>query len=171
MRRIITRGSGPTLLASDALQTLFVAELFSPAGEIWLLSPWISDIPVIDNSAGAYSALFPAPRTGIIRLSDALIGLATQGIPVYLVTRSDARNRPFVTKLRGAASAAGLPISVIENDNLHEKALLTSRFLLHGSMNFTHYGREVNEESLVLDCSSDSVYRSRLDYRQRFDAS
>lgn len=171
MRRIITRGNGPTLLASDALQTLFVAELLCPAGEIWLLSPWISDIPVIDNSAGAYSALLPAHGTGVVRLSDALIGLATQGVPVYLVTRTDVRNRTFVNKLRGVASSAGLPIRVIENDNLHEKALLTSRFLLHGSMNFTHYGREVNEESLVLDNSSDSVYRSRVDYRQRFDAS
>ena len=171
MRRIATHGSGPTLLAADAIQSLFISEYLCPTGEIWLLSPWISDIPVIDNSAGAFSALFPTRGTGIIKLTDALIGLAGQGIPVYVVTRTDPRNRSVIDKLREAATTGGLPIKTIYNDNLHEKALLTSRFLLHGSMNFTHFGREVNEEALVLDSSKDSVGRAHVDYRERFDAS
>lgn len=168
MRRITTHGGGPTWLASDVIQSLFVSELLAPSDQLWLLSPWISDIPVIDNSAGAFSALLPARPVGAIRLTDALIHLAGQGTQIYVVVRKDPRNLLVSDKLRTAQSSGDLGIEIIEHDNLHEKALLGSRFFLHGSMNFTHFGREVNEEALVLDSTSDSIARARLDYRERF---
>lgn len=168
MRRITTHGGGPTWLASDVIQSLFVSEVLAPSEELWLLSPWISDIPVIDNSAGAFSSLVPTRPVGAISLTDVLIHLAGQGTRIYVVVRTDLRNLLVSNKLRMAQSSADLGIEIIEQDNLHEKALLSSRFLLHGSMNFTHYGREVNEEALVLDSTNDSIARARLDYRERF---
>ena len=33
----------------DLLQTIFAALLLSPSRNLWLVSPWISDIPVLDN--------------------------------------------------------------------------------------------------------------------------
>jgi hypothetical protein len=155
---------------SDVIQSLFISEILAPSDELWLLSPWISDIPVIDNSAGAFSSLFPARPVGTISLTDALIHLGTQGTQIYVVIRKDLRNLLVSNALRAAQISGDLTIQVIEQDNLHEKALLSSRFLLQGSMNFTHFGREVNEEALVLDSSSDSIARARLDYRRRFVA-
>jgi len=36
---------------------LFLAELVNPGTEAWLVSPWISDIPVIDNGSGSFDAI------------------------------------------------------------------------------------------------------------------
>jgi hypothetical protein len=153
---------------SDVIQSLFISEVLAPSDELWLLSPWISDIPVIDNSAGAFSSLLPARPVGAITLTDALIHLGGQGAQIYVIVRKDSRNLLVSNKLRTAQISGDLSILVIEQDNLHEKALLSSRFLLQGSMNFTHFGREVNEEALVLDSTSDSIARARLDYHRRF---
>ncbi|MFI5509100.1 phospholipase D-like domain-containing protein DpdK [Mycobacterium sp. NPDC051804] len=169
MRRVVTRGGGPTLLASDLVQSLFVTEILTPSRELWLLSPWISDIPVIDNSAGTFSVLMPSRPVGSIPLTDTLVYLAGQGTQIFVIVRPDPRNHLVVDKLRHASFDDGSPtIQVLVNDNLHEKALLTERFFLHGSMNFTHYGREVNEEALTLDNNRESIAAARLDYRERF---
>ncbi|MGW4580327.1 hypothetical protein KI427_09130 [Rhodococcus ruber] len=167
MRRITTHGDGPTLLASDVVQSLFVSEILSPSKDVWLLSPWISDIPVIDNRAGAFTGMLPEMTVRMILLTDALIELAKRGSRVHVVVRPDARNMKVTEKLAAAAETNEF-IKVLEKKNLHEKALLTSRFHLHGSMNFTHYGREVNEEALVLDTDADNISRANLDYHERF---
>ncbi|GAF48277.1 phospholipase D-like domain-containing protein DpdK [Rhodococcus wratislaviensis] len=167
MRRITTHGDGPTLLASDVVQSLFVSEILSPSEDVWLLSPWISDIPVIDNRAGAFTGMFPGMTVRTILLTDALIELAKRGSHVHVVVRPDPRNTKVADKLEAAVEAIE-GIDVLEKKNLHEKALLTSRFHLHGSMNFTHYGREVNEEALVLETGTDNISRANLDYHERF---
>ncbi len=41
----------------DLLQAIFVAELISPSRDIWIISPWISDIPVIDNQTNRFQHL------------------------------------------------------------------------------------------------------------------
>lgn len=167
MRRITTHGDGPTLLASDVVQSLIVSEILCPSKDVWLLSPWISDIPVIDNQAGAFAGILPGMTVRTILLTDALIELAKRGSHVRVVVRPDPRNTKVTDKLM-AASETMEPIDVLEKKNLHEKALLTSRFHLHGSMNFTHYGRTVNQEALVLETETDSISRANLDYHDRF---
>lgn len=166
MRRISTHGDGPTLLASDVLQTLFISEILSPSEDVWLLSPWISDIPVIDNRAGAFTGILQGTTSRIVLLTDALLELARLGSQVHVVVRPDPRNLKVTDKLAAFGENSGLHVSEIKN--LHEKALLTSRFHLHGSMNFTHYGREVNEEALVLETGTDNLSRANLLYHERF---
>ena len=41
----------------DLLQMLFLSELLAPSRCLWLVSPWISDIPVIDNRIERLSRL------------------------------------------------------------------------------------------------------------------
>ena len=36
------------------LEALFVTELSSPSHCLWVVSPWISDVPLIDNATGDY---------------------------------------------------------------------------------------------------------------------
>lgn len=166
MRRISTHGDGPTLLASDVLQTLFISEILSPSEDVWLLSPWISDIPVIDNRAGAFTGILQGTTSRVVLLTEALLELASLGSQVHVVVRPDPRNLKVTDKLAASGESPGLHLSEIKN--LHEKALLTSRFHLHGSMNFTHYGREVNEEALVLETGTDNISRANLLYHERF---
>ena len=49
MRRITTAGRGQTRILNDVMQNLLVTELLVPSGQLWVLSPWISDIDVIDT--------------------------------------------------------------------------------------------------------------------------
>jgi len=171
MRRVVTRGDGPTLLASDLVESLFVAELLAPSPHVWLLSPWISDIEVVDNRAGAFADVFPGRPARIIQLTDALTELAERGSRVHVVVRPEpVGNAAVITKLRSAATPPR-QIDIVLKENLHEKALLTSHFHLHGSMNFTRYGREVNEEALVVNTDKDHIARTNLEYRDRYGQS
>lgn len=168
MRRVATHGGGATLLASDLVQSLFIAELLAPSEHVWLLSPWISDIEVIDNRAGAFTDMFPGRPARTVQLTDALIELADRGSHIYVVVRPDPPgNATVIDRIRSAITPMRR-IDLVMKDNLHEKALLTSHFHLHGSMNFTFYGREVNEEALVLDIDKDHISRTNLDYRARY---
>ena len=35
---------------ADLLQAIFAAEILRPSARMWIVSPWISDIPVLDNT-------------------------------------------------------------------------------------------------------------------------
>ncbi|MBN3959439.1 phospholipase D-like domain-containing protein DpdK [Nostoc sp. NMS8] len=67
----------------DLLQTIFVAELIIPSQCVWLVSPWISDIPVIDNTANTFLCLEPSWSRSRIRLSQVLATLAERGTTCY----------------------------------------------------------------------------------------
>lgn len=59
MRRITTAGRGQTRILNDLMQNLLVTELLVPSRQLWVLSPWISDIDVIDNTAGQFKSVLP----------------------------------------------------------------------------------------------------------------
>ena len=40
----------------ELLEGIFVAELLVPSESIWLVSPWISDIDILDNRCGQFSS-------------------------------------------------------------------------------------------------------------------
>ena len=50
------------------LQALFSAELLVPSRRLWLVSPWISDIPILDNTAAGFSMLGPLWGRSWVRL-------------------------------------------------------------------------------------------------------
>src|SRR5437660_679004 len=52
--------------ARELLGLLLAAEVVSPSRELWVVSPWISNVAVLDNRAADFSGLEPAwPRTWI----------------------------------------------------------------------------------------------------------
>lgn len=58
-RRIFkTQTTGVTTI-QELLQTMFVAEVVKPGEEIWIVSPWISNVVLIDNRTGSFDALNP----------------------------------------------------------------------------------------------------------------
>jgi len=167
MRRISTYGDGPSQQVSDVMQAVFVAELLAPSPSLWLVSPWVSDIPVVDNRGGEFGALLPGESCRQLTLSDLLLALAERGTRVFVVSRDHPSNR-FVLQRLGEAHKAGAPINVQTRERIHDKGLLTSRFYLEGSMNFTFSGRELNEEGLTVNGAPDAIARMYVDFEGRF---
>ena len=158
-RTIHTRAGGPTHALEDLLQTLLVTELLSPSRRIWLVSPWVSDIPVLDNSTGSLAAAAPSAPSRRLRLSEVLSRLAESGSDVNVITRKgEAHNAHFLTALRALTNQ----VAVHEHAELHLKVLASDRFVLSGSMNFTNYGLAKNVERVTLDIDPETVQRETL---------
>jgi hypothetical protein len=149
------------------LQTIFVGELLAPSDEIWLVSPWVSDIAVVDNTDGAFTGLEPAWGARHIHLSEILACLAGRGTQVFVELRPDEHNRRFLQRLR--RQVGGDPVRVRHSEVLHEKGLLGDRYLLNGSMNFTYSGVQLLDEWVRFDTDSRTVAEARLAFRSRWD--
>jgi phosphatidylserine/phosphatidylglycerophosphate/cardiolipin synthase-like enzyme len=166
-RRITTRGGGQARLLNDLLQNLLITELLLPSKELWVLSPWISDILVIDNAAGQFKDLLPGMPARPIRFTEALIELARRGSSVRVVMRKDERN--FVVRQRlSDATLIGPHPSVLIRENLHDKGMISDRFHVQGSMNFTFFGQAVNEEGVTVTSDPDQIARARVEYQAKY---
>lgn len=158
-RTIHTRAGGPTHVLEDLLQTLLVTELLSPSRRIWLVSPWISDIPVLDNSTGSLAAVAPSAPSRHLRLSEVLSRLAESGSQVTVITRQgEPHNAHFLTALGTLTNQ----VAMHEHPQLHAKVLASERFVLSGSMNFTNYGLGRNVERVTLDIDPETIRRETL---------
>ncbi len=155
-RLIVRTMNGSRDDVRDLLESLFAAEMLAPSEQLWLVSPWISDLPVLDNRAGAYAGLEPSWPKRHLTLAE-LFAFALKSAPhchVRIVTRPDPRNARFCERLRTLADLDGSTSRLnIENnrETLHIKGLAGSNFVLKGSMNFTHNGVEVLEEVVELE--------------------
>jgi hypothetical protein len=169
-RRITTRGGGQTRLVNDLLQTLLVTELLDPSSELLVLSPWISDIVVIDNSAGQFKSILPGMPSRPVRLTEVLVELARRGTRVRIMMRDDDKNTAVRTRIKDLHASGPRPEIIIRH-NVHDKGLLSDRFHVHGSMNLTFYGQAVNEEGVTVTSDLDAIARARLDYQGRYQLS
>ena len=80
IRKSHKKSSGEAALL---LSSVFLAELLAPSKCLWIVSPWISDVPLIDNSADSIEPLRSfGPR--FIRLTEVLVTLAEQGTTQWL---------------------------------------------------------------------------------------
>lgn len=149
------------------LQAIFVGELLSPSDEIWLVSPWVSDIAVIDNLDGAFTGLEPSWGARQVRLSEILGRLAARGTRVFVETRPDQRNRRFLQRLQ--AQVRSDTVHVRRSQVLHEKGLLGDPFLLNGSMNFTYSGVQLLDEWVRFDTDVHAIAEARLAFRARWE--
>ncbi|RPE31823.1 phospholipase D-like domain-containing protein DpdK [Kitasatospora cineracea] len=170
MRRIVTIGAGETRLLNDLLQNLLVSELLAPSVRFWVLSPWISDIPVIDNSAGQFKSVLPAMPARPIRLTEVLVELSRRGSDVQVVVRDDARNTAVVQRLTNLTPVGPHPTVHIEKD-FHDKGMVSDRFHVHGSMNFTFFGKGVNQEGVTVVSDPDQIARAQITYQKRYQPS
>lgn len=157
--------------AADLLAGLFAAEITTPSRCLWLVSPWISDVELIDNSAGGFSALARFGKRQI-RLTEILVALAGRGCHVVVGTTSDDHNTWFRQRLELLASDARVAhrvtIVVDESEQLHTKAMTGDDYALAGSMNITYNGIQVREEYVDLRTDPEAVAQSRMDAHDRF---
>jgi hypothetical protein len=157
--------------AADLLAGLFSAELCSPGTCIWLVSPWISDVELIDNSTGGFDALTRFGRRPI-RLVEILVTLASLGTHIVVGTTTDAHNNLFLQRLQVLAAdlrvEGRLTVSIDPSENLHAKALTGDDFALSGSMNITYNGIQIREELVDLRTDGAFVAQARMDAYDRF---
>jgi hypothetical protein len=159
--------SGPKVREiPDLLQSIFAAELLVPSTQLWIVSPWISDIPLIDNEAGSFSSIEPEWPPIRIRFSQVLQALIERGTRITIATRDVDHNRPFRDALESLVSATTL--TFVYAEELHEKGILGDAFFLNGSMNFTYNGVHVNSEILHLITDPATIAEAHITMRDRW---
>lgn len=154
----------------ELLQAIFVGEMIAPSRCLWLVSPWITDIPIIDNRAGAFDALDSSWGPRVLRLGEVIARSLEVGTAVVVATRPVPHNRPFLSQLSAAAAElrVATALRLNEGDDLHEKGLLGDDFYLSGSMNLTYGGVELLEETVTFDTAEDVVAQARLALYERW---
>ena len=155
----------------ELLEGLFVAELLVPSDSIWLVSPWISDLDILDNRSGQFSSLVPDWGLRKIRLSEVFGAMMDRAL-IHVITRPDAHNETFVQKMRdlSVSSDARENLQVSMYETLHLKGLLGKDYYLSGSMNLTYNGIEVNHEGVFLDRTPESVAAARIHFQENYGA-
>ena len=103
MKRIIRKGR---LIASldvqNALESLFVAETLKGSQEFWIVSPWLSDVVIIDNRGGRFAHLSELGDRKL-KLTEVLLYLVERfGTKVTVVVSDDG----WATEARQGIPAA-----------------------------------------------------------------
>lgn len=171
-RRIYSSKTTSNAEIRELLQAVFVSELLLPSESLWLVSPWMTDVEMLDNRGGSFSSLLPTAGLRQIRLSEILATLLDR-TKVNIVARPDEHNAAFVAKLEDLAHSLGLDSSlrVLRRDTLHLKGLLGGDYYVSGSMNLTYSGIEINEEEITFERSPDQVSTARIHFEQLYGGS
>ena len=150
----------------EVLQTVFAAELLNPSRTLWLVSPWIRDVPIIDNGTGGFSYLCPDFPLTEVRLSFVLRELIGRGTVVVIATRPDAGNRQLVDGL--GATALNGQVILREQPELHAKGIVGDRVAIVGSMNLTFNGIERLTEMVTVQAEPRLVEEIRLTFQAEY---
>ena len=137
----------------ELLEGIFVAELLVPSESIWLVSPWISDIDILDNRCGQFSSLVPTWGHRRIRLSE-VFGQLMNKSQVHVVARPDSHNDVFLRKMDDLSRATD------GTSSLH----VTIR-----DTNLTYNGVEVNHEGVSLDRSPEAIAEARIHFQENYE--
>lgn len=171
-RRIFKTQTTGVATIQELMQTMFVAEVLKPGEDIWIVSPWISNVVLIDNRSGNFDALNPEWGRREIRLADVLVTLMSHGTKAHIVTRDESSNDSFRTRITDLAGEHDLEDSLSEHihDKLHTKGILLSRCLLMGSMNLTYSGMTINDEWVEFSHDPADLARTRLEFARYGDS-
>ena len=156
------------LVPAEFLQSLFISELIRPSSRIWISSPWINDIDLIDNTARQFGALVPSWPASWIRLSDVLGALLDRGAEIVIIANYDPRNIEFLSRMESLGEVHLRRVHIIQTADVHEKGILSDNFTLDGSMNFTYRGVNINQEYLGYRCDPQIVHQRRLVLEERW---
>ncbi len=170
--RIIRKSQNASMReAADLLGAIFSAELCSPSKCLWLVSPWISDVELLDNTSASYGDLTRFGKRKI-RLTEVLVTLASMGTHIVIGTTTDSHNPAFLEKLKNLAEDArvfnNFTIDVDPKELLHTKAITGDDYALSGSMNITRNGIVFREELIDLCTDEEFVADARMAAFDRF---
>jgi phosphatidylserine/phosphatidylglycerophosphate/cardiolipin synthase-like enzyme len=144
-----------------------MAGLFLRPKRIWLVSPWISDFPVLDNRTGDWDTLEPSWGNREIGFLELLASAVNNGCPLRLVTQNDGKSLSFINQLQNRLLSCA-DYKYLASDTLHTKGLLTRHFFLRGSMNYTYHGARLNDEILELTNDGTIISEALLEFENRY---
>ncbi|WP_437931109.1 phospholipase D-like domain-containing protein DpdK [Sorangium sp. So ce291] len=163
-RQLLQTAAASRNAVRELLQSIFTAELLAPSRCLWIVSPWLRDVPVIDNTTGAFQYLGPDFPFDEVRLSRVLRDLLYRGTEVVIATRPDLGNRQVFEALgHGLGSrSSDRRLTFLERTDLHAKGIVGDRYSLAGSMNLTFNGIENLTEMLVFQTDREQVEELRI---------
>jgi len=154
-QRRILAGLGQAHVPAELLQSIFCTELLRPSKKLWLVSPWVSDIEVIDNSGRRFGALDSTWEAGPILLSEFISTYLSRGSDIALVMNFDRHNNWMVNKLHELSDEYPEQLTIRQLETIHAKGIVSDHFALTGSMNITYSGVHINSEHI--DYTADPV--------------
>ncbi len=159
------RSYGGTKELTDALASLFTVEAVRPSQEIYVISPWVSNSPVLDNQQGQFADVFPFAEGRRIYLSDIIQQWAFHGTNVRIICNAeDTHTAKFLGLVESTENIAFRHLA-----NNHEKGLCSNNFYLHGSMNFTYRGIHINGEGVRITTLRPDINQALLYARARWE--
>jgi hypothetical protein len=152
------------------LAMVFASELLQPSRELWLVSPWLRDVAVLDNRTGDFAAIVPAWAQRELRILDCLTTLLDLGVALHIKVSKDPASQALTDVLRRYARErqADDRLRTRVSSVLHTKGLVTSRCLIRGSMNFTVRGVELNEEAVTYDVDPAAIADMRIAFADQW---
>lgn len=170
-RRIFKSQITGTATIRELMQNMFVGEMLRSGTEIWVVSPWVSNVVLIDNRSGNFDSLNPEWGRREVRLADVLISLTARGAEINIVTRDEESNKVFLSKLRDLVRQHGVESRVVVkiHNELHTKGILLSKSLLIGSMNLTYSGLTINDEWIEYSLDKEDIARTKLEFLRYLD--
>ena len=149
-RRLFKNATTGSSVLKELLVHICIAEFMNPSKEFWIISPWVSDVSILDNTSSNFDILNPDWRGRYIKLSEIIIKILSNGTNVFLITRPDIKNIPFINLIKNKTSEEGLigGLVIKERELLHSKGIVSQHGCLSGSMNITVSGLEFNEENI-----------------------
>jgi phosphatidylserine/phosphatidylglycerophosphate/cardiolipin synthase-like enzyme len=151
----------------ELLQFMFASELLAPSRCLWIVSPWLRDIPVLDNRTGAFAAIGAELPRSEVRLSRVLLSLIERGTRVVIATRPEEGNRQVRDALLEGTNEEGM-VRFREDRELHAKGIVGDHFALLGSMNFTYNGIEYLTEMLLFQTERARIEETRIQFAQQY---
>ena len=152
--------------ARELLQSFFLAELIDPSSTLWIVSPWLRNIELLDNSGGAFDMLLgDAPRR-MLRLSDIVGSLLLANVRIVIAIRSPRDDGGLTPELVEMARNMdrSQQLRVTEESNLHSKGIVGDHAAIMGSMNVTFAGLDTHSELLHFTTESEQVAQLALEF-------
>lgn len=166
IRKIFKNATTSQESVKDLLAFIFAKELLLPSQDIFLVTPWISNIPILDNHQGGFMSLNPEWAWADIHLVEILTALATRGASLHMHVNTDSHNRYLESRLKESLSDAGVSEKCLwkTHKNLHTKGILTECVLISGSMNFTRNGIKILDESVEACFDLERIAEARVHF-------
>jgi hypothetical protein len=165
-RQIVKSQARGVTEIQEALSALLSGELVDPSTSLYIHSAWITDVPLIDNTAGTFDTGGDHWEERWIYLVEVFVALMSRGTKIYLKTNRDRHNDAFIERLQSKARLAGVEnrLRWRQEDDMHTKGLVGDRFALRGSMNLTYRGLNKTEETVDIDVDNADVSNLRVEF-------
>lgn len=165
-RQIFLHGPLGRRQFKEVLGSVMAALLLTP-DVIWLVSPWLSDFVLLDNTAGQWDALNPSWGGRELSFNELLADALNAGCSIRIVTRNDAPSRRFIQHLDNRRDSTS-DLKFLLSDEVHTKGFLTKECFFKGSMNFTYSGTHRNDEHIMLTQDPSVISDAFLEFESRY---